>query len=372
MASTHVNKTVLVAGIDTIRPKNLHQFEELGRRGYEYIILTNDYLGDSLGIAGKAPGIRDIVVSYGWKGMGMVASFLWLLLTRKIDIVEIYPYSFPAFAMTLLARLFGKPVLVIARGEEVWFLEGRMNPMTAFLFKKTYELTTHILYKELYFEDFLKIIGPKNARLISNAVTMPEKSGNHTNDNKRTFLYLNSMKHFRHPEVALEAFLEICRERGLTEQSATRLIIAGFSADKGSTDMMDKETLLKKMRPKGVPVDFVPWTHETKHLLEQADVFLLPADIVYLNFSLLEAMSLGIAPIIQRAPGAERIITNGQDGLIAPLTTKDWKHCMERFLDEPDLAHRLGGNARGTVRDNFSLEAYGKKYNDIYSSMLDR
>jgi glycosyltransferase involved in cell wall biosynthesis len=101
-------------------------------------------------------------------------------------------------------------------------------------------------------------------------------------------------------------------------------------------------------------------------------VFLLPADVVFPNYSLLEAMSLGVPPIVQESNGSELIVTDGVDGYILPPEKHKWKECMLRLIEDVDLRKKMGEAARLKVTDMYSIDGYLKKYDKIYSSVLGR
>ena len=78
-------------------------------------------------------------------------------------------------------------------------------------------------------KDMLEDMGKKSVWMLHNAVAIP----NHVNEQRSEkcyFLFINSMKWFRHPEVPLKAFLKLCEEFNLTGQSQIRLIIVGLLA----------------------------------------------------------------------------------------------------------------------------------------------
>jgi glycosyltransferase involved in cell wall biosynthesis len=367
-------KTVLVAGIDTVRHKNLHQFACLERHGYDFIILTTDLLGDSAEVLEGRENVRLVVTRYGFKGFLFLLSLLKILLTTRIDIAEVYPYSFGMMLGTMLLSLMRIPTVIIARGEEYYYLHGKMSQSMMFAFRTTYRLADHVIYKELYADDFFDAMGMDSRFLLPNAVEVPRNFRRHEPD-RCSFIFINSLKPFRHPETPLRAFLEICRERALDESSGIDLRIIGFQGGDAPPDIAKKEReiwALLENAPAGAPVKLQPWTSEALEAISRADVFLLPADLVYLNYSLLEAMASGLVPMVQDAPDAERILTHEQEGYILPDKVPAWKLAMETLLDNFSLRQDMAEKARQKVESEFSLTAYENQYNKIYQKILSR
>lgn len=370
--TTPTKKTVLVAGIDTIRHKNLHQFKCMEKHGYNFIILTTDILGDSADILGNQKNTRLIVTRYGFKGLIFLLSLLRILLTTRIDMAEIYPYSFSMMLGTMLLSLFRIPTAIIARGEEYYYLEGKMSPAMMFAFRTTYRLADHVIYKELYANDFFDSMGKESRFLLSNAVDMPGKARRHE-PGRCSFIFINSLKPFRHPETPLCAFLEICKERDLDTTSGIDMQIVGFQGETAPPDIAEKERKVRALlenTPKEVPVKLLPWTAEALDAIHRADVFMLPADVVYLNYSLLEAMAFGLVPMVQDAPNVDLILDRERQGYILANTVSEWKHAMETILDNFESRKNMAANARKKIETHFSLMAYEKTYLDIYRQIL--
>jgi glycosyltransferase involved in cell wall biosynthesis len=206
--------------------------------------------------------------------------------------------------------------------------------------------------------------------MLPNAIEVPNEANPH-GVSKCHFLFLNSLVSVRYPEIALDAFLDICQELNLKGNSNIRLSIVGFLGDKAPRVVADKEAKLRAtVANKDVPIELHQWTTEPKKWLEDADVFLLPADVVFLNYSLLEAMSLGVPPIVQESNGSELIVTDGVDGYILPPEKQKWKECMLRLIQDKDLRKKMGEAARLRVKNGFSVDSYLEKYDRIYRSVL--
>jgi glycosyltransferase involved in cell wall biosynthesis len=365
--------TVLIAGIDTIRRKNLYQLQGLGDYGYRFIVIAVDPDGDSRDIVDGLENVEIFTFPNRWSRPLMAFRLLKVLISKEIKVAEIYPFSYGQLILALIVKLARIPIVLIARGEEYNYLSKQMLLMRRLPFWLTYWLGDYVIYKAPYMETMLQISkGKKSGWMLPNAVKLPDRANTHRSD-KCHFLFLNSLAPTRYPEIALNAFLELCQQMKLTSRSNIRMNIVGFLGDKAPGAVADKEDRIRiKIANKDVPIELHQWTTEPNIWFDDADVFLLPADVVFPNYSLLEAMSLGVPPIVQESNGSELIVTDGVDGYILPPEKYKWKECMLRLIEDVDLRKKMGEAARLKVTDMYSIDGYLKKYDKIYSSVLGR
>lgn len=365
-------RTILIPDIDAVKEKNLFQLNGLGQRGCRFIILTADATGRSSEVVGSSNNVELRICPRRWRRSWYVLSLIRILFTTKIDLAEVYPDYPLQLMLGVLIKCARIPIVIVARGAEHQYVTGRMARLRSLAFRLTYFLADYVIYKELYMEDMLVKMGKKKRTFLSNAVSIPVSVNQHDPD-KCHFIFLNSIKYFRHPEVALKAFLRICREYKLTSQSKIRFSIIGFRGESVSGELAQKEANLRSLvTEKDVPIELHPWTNNPRQWLADADVFLLPADIVFLNYSLLEAMARGIPVIVQETFGSDMIVSHGHDGFILPLDEKKWEDHMRRCIEDSQMRKEMGRAAREKIIKNFSVEEYAEKYDSIYRRILSK
>ncbi len=365
--------SVLIAGIDTIRQKNVYQLQGLGDYDYRFIVITVDSVGNSRDVVEGLENVEIFTFPNRWSRPLMAMSLLKSILKNEIKLVEIYPFSYGQLILALIVKLARLPTVLIARGEEYNYLSKQMPLMRRFPFWLTYWLADHVIYKAPDMEKMLQIRrGKKSGWMLPNAVKLPDRVNSHRLD-KCHFLFLNSLAPLRYPEIALNAFLELCQELKLSSRSNIRMNIVGFLGDKAPKAVADKEARIRtKIANKDVPIELHQWTTDPQKWFDEADVFLLPAHVVFPNYSLLEAMSLGVPPIVQESNGSELIVTDQVDGYILPPEKYRWKECMLRFIENADLRKKMGEAARQKVSAMYSINGYLEKYDRIYRSVIGR
>lgn len=90
------------------------------------------------------------------------------------------------------------------------------------------------------------------------------------------------------------------------------------------------------------------------------DAYLLMSDFEGLSISTLEAMSIGLPCIVRPVGELKNYITHNSTGLIVN-TSKDVLAVIERLINEPGLAKKIGVNARDYVICNHSEHAFKEK-----------
>lgn len=89
--------------------------------------------------------------------------------------------------------------------------------------------------------------------------------------------------------------------------------------------------------------------------------------------SVVEAMSIGIAPIITAIPGNERLVIDGESGWVIPI--KNPKAIAEALVDlssNKDERLRRGKNAQLHIRKHFHIEHTVEKLLALYGQLLAR
>lgn len=361
---------VLVVGIDTVKPKNLYQMEGLRRYGVDFTVITTDATGTSRKVAEKSPNVSIVSLSKKWPRLAMMWATLRAAASGEYQIAELYPGSALQLVCALILKWFGIKLLLVARGEEYWYESGKMPLARRAAFRLTYAAATAVLYKELYMEAMLDRFGINRRILLPNAVSIPCHYTAAPNQGC-VFLFLNTFKFFRHPELAVSAFSRLCAEFKLGPDSATRLVLVGAPGSSSGEEFQHKNRAVRALlEGKNLPVEIHEWSDSAIEWIEACNVFLLPADVVYVNYSLLEAMARARPAIIQRAPGAELLVRDGLDGFVRDCDPEQWYEAMRCLYLSPDLRERLGVSARRWITDRYSYENYLTRYIALYHDLV--
>jgi glycosyltransferase involved in cell wall biosynthesis len=108
-------------------------------------------------------------------------------------------------------------------------------------------------------------------------------------------------------------------------------------------------------------VHFLERRVDARELLGTFDIYVHPSDGEAFGFAVAEAMAAGLAVVAADAGAFPELIRNERDGLLfSPLDPEELFHCLRRLIDDQNLRHTLGANARRAIYDNFSAAAFSK------------
>ena len=373
MINTNTNQTthILTVGIDVFRHKNLNKTQSLVNHGVSFVVIPMETAGVSIQAVIEEQNVKIVSINPRYRRLTAFLAMVRVLLKQRIDIVEIYPESYITLGFYLISRFFQKPVVVIARGLEHRIADGRLRGLKLWILAIVYRGADIVIYNELYMTEVLRDrLGVTNLEFLPNSVDV-SPARKELNDHACNFLFMNSIKFFRHPEVALEAFIRLKELKVFPFDSQVRLRIVGLRQDAGFHGNTDRESKLTEMiLGRDISVELLPWTEESEQHLNWADVFLLPADLVFLNYALLEAMARGIPVIVQDTPGTERVVTDGIEGFVVGATPESWLAPMTNLAVDHKLRSRMGSAARERVIQQFSSVSMARSWLQHYNSAI--
>lgn len=97
-----------------------------------------------------------------------------------------------------------------------------------------------------------------------------------------------------------------------------------------------------------------------KNIMCNYKFFILPSDVILANYALLEAMSLGVVPIIYPGEGYDLIVEDGENGIV--VKDKDLVKAMRIALSlSSEEYEKMSKAARQKIKTDFSLDLWQKK-----------
>jgi len=119
-------------------------------------------------------------------------------------------------------------------------------------------------------------------------------------------------------------------------------------------------------------VRVLPFTDMPSNFYDLAKIYLLPADHVFCNYSLLEAMERGVPPIVcdELDPAARLIVQHEKNGLIARRDAQDLAQAVCRLLGDEEFRKDLGKEARKTVEEDFNLHRSINVLSTAYKELI--
>lgn len=283
-------------------------------------------------------------------------TFIKTLRRVKSENVELYCGNIIAIYYAIVAKLFGRNLIVFLRGLE--FSSGKLR---SYLTKRILQLADLVIAKEYGLLEKAKECRLGNKLyFIHNAVPCHNRDLLGYDERDIDIIFMNSPRKKRHVLFLLEVF-----KRLLQEMPALNITLAGFSIlndKKARIEIEYQEEVLKKIRELGLEgrisvLGFVPYGRE---LLKRSKIFVFPAEVVFCNYALLESMSYGCVPVTADGEGAEMIVDDNVNGRICRREVELFKDSILQCLDRQNW-NRLSSGAVETIRKRFSIQQWYEK-----------
>jgi len=153
-------------------------------------------------------------------------------------------------------------------------------------------------------------------------------------------------------------FAEILRELNHRGIPFRALVIGDGELRPALEKLIDKYGLDSSVHFLGT-IDHGKWLEA----LCASDIFLLPSQYEGISVALLEAMGLGVVPVVAAVGGQAEALTPDCGCMIAHGTEElaDYVSAVARLVQEPNLRRTLGGAAAQRIRTHFSREVTAQR-----------
>ncbi|MGO9579437.1 MAG: glycosyltransferase [Desulfobaccales bacterium] len=136
-----------------------------------------------------------------------------------------------------------------------------------------------------------------------------------------------------------------------------------------------QEDLRRQVRDLGLEgtVRFLGTRRDLPEIYRALDLFVHPSLWEGLPLALLKAMGAGLPVVATRVSGSREAVTDGVNGcLVAPGDSEALARAILDLARQPEARRRLGGAARRTVAERYSLEAMLKRLEELYLDLWRR
>lgn len=118
-------------------------------------------------------------------------------------------------------------------------------------------------------------------------------------------------------------------------------------------------------------VKFAGFREDVPRILADLDLYLLTSSSEGFSLSLVQAMASGLPVVSTRCGGPEEIISDGVHGrLVDGSRPEDVAEAVLGLAEDPEMARRLGREARRHVGEVFSVERMVEAYDALYRRCL--
>jgi len=127
---------------------------------------------------------------------------------------------------------------------------------------------------------------------------------------------------------------------------------------------------LVKSEGLGERILFLGLRQDIPDILLQSDAFVLSSDYEGLSLAILEAMAARLPVIATTVGGNPQVVENGTNGfLVPPRNSLLLADAMERLIDDPGLAARLGASGRSKVEGTYDIQSVTRQTLALFDSL---
>lgn len=176
-----------------------------------------------------------------------------------------------------------------------------------------------------------------------------------------TFLFVGRLEARKGLQVLIKAFKNV-----FNKYKKVKLVIVGSGNQASFQKLANSLNISNGITFMGRVDDL-----SLKKLYNLCDVFVSPSLLEGFGLTLLEAMATGKPVIATRVGGFLEIVKDGENGvLVHPNNINELASALTFFMENPDLAKRIGKFNKKYVSMNFNWEKSAKLTVDVYENCL--
>ncbi|OVA15160.1 Glycosyl transferase [Macleaya cordata] len=194
------------------------------------------------------------------------------------------------------------------------------------------------------------------------------------------FLSINRFERKKNIDLAISSFamlhsLEADVLKGLDLAKASLTVVGGFDKRlRENVEYLDELKSLAEREGVSNRVNFITscTTSERNALLSQCLCVLYTPKDEHFGIVPLEAMAAQKPVIACNSGGPVETVRDGVTGFLCEPTPQEFSLAMAKFISNPDLAERMGGEARRHVSEAFSTKIFGQRLNQYVIDVARR
>lgn len=175
-------------------------------------------------------------------------------------------------------------------------------------------------------------------------------------DDQHLIVYMGRLRTVKGVEYGIRAFASAFRQ-----VPNTRMVLAGEG---------DQRSILSSLVARlGISeqVEFLGVRNDVPELLNAADSVLMPSLNEGFPRTAIEAMAAGKPVIATRVGGTPEAVIDGQTGILVPSKDSEaLSAAIVQLVSDTELQARLGSNGRARAEQNYSVDRYVSKLDEMY------
>lgn len=298
-----------------------------------------------------------------------IAKLKALVRNEGIDVLHTHGYKADILGL-ISARLAGAKALATPHGfENANDLKLQLYLKLGCVALRHFDLVAPLSGGLL--EDMTRIRVPEHkTRFIRNGVDLQEVdlemkqpfAPGFRSAEEKVIGYVGQLSHRKNLGSMIDAFDFLCRDH-----ANVRLLLVGDGPQR--IELQKKAHTLKC----GDRIEFLGYRSDRLRIVKELDLFCMTSSLEGIPRCLMEAMAMRVPVVAYDIPGVDKLILDGQTGLLAPYgDMAALKNYWERLLFDGELSKTLAENGRRHVEKNFSAERMAAEYTQLYRELLNR
>lgn len=288
-----------------------------------------------------------------------VIYYVWYLLCYDSKYVELYCTGRLTFIYACLAKIFARKLIVILRGTE--FNGGRQLLTSNLLSLKISDVIIAKEYNLLDSIEKYSLLGKTS--FLHNAIPQFDVSPEYI-ERDIDIIFLNTPRSSRNVLFLIDVLKKI-----LDIKPQLNVVLAGFSVlnrKSGHIEESYQKQVLRKIEDLGLEneIDLLGFVDDSRSLLMRSKIFVFPANVVFCNYTLLEAMSVGAVPIVLNGEGADLIVDDKVNGRINNLDVDAFVESILECLNDSTWID-YSNHAQNKILTDYSINVWYEKMFNI-------
>jgi glycosyltransferase involved in cell wall biosynthesis len=354
-------ETIHLIGWNVIQGKNSYQLEYFRSISENFKILvtsSNEYF------ISQKTRYPDQFILLKKNSLARLIQVLKLyLIVKRPSISIIAPSGRFAIVYLILCKIFSVRTIAIEWGDLYEIEERRF--LTKFFYLRLMRRADYVWYKEPYMRKMLLENGVINLHYVPNACALQSQPRLSDENLDFDFLWMNRNVTSRYPELLLNALVDLARIREF------RCMIMGlYNSELELNSWLNKMGFsIKELE--GLGIFLKPFGDPTE-CLENSKFFVLLGDHIFGNNALLEAMSMGLVPLVSVSEGVDEIVLDGVSGFHCALDIEDLKSKLEFLLDLDNCNYNdLSAQCMQIVRSSFNINLWQEQAKKMLKDCVD-
>lgn len=362
---TEFSNPILIVGADRVMPKLFYFAHCWARHDAGFTVYSHDIGEDAQNHAARFGARIEPSPPHSRSLFRLLKDFAWLfsaLRRTRYRHAELYCdyHMLASLGYLVILRMFRVPVVVWFRGELYdwpvfrWWQRGFV--------RLAVKLGSVVVLKEAYMAATLKDAGIEaegKTVHLHNTIPLPDARPKAFDGPSLDLVFVNMFKSWRNVPFCVDIAVAL-RQRAVP----FTLRIVGDKPDEPALDDVAQTVRAAIARHDlGAQVWVEPFTTSPQAIFGPGELFILPADLIYCNYALLEAMGHGLVPLVfDQDQDYRQIVEDEDSGFGLPLDADRWAATIAALHEDRAKARKMSVAARQRIIDKFTVDAMFDRY----------